>query len=282
MHTITFTCETITPMFLSGADGTTPELRAPSIKGALRFWWRAMNGHLGLGDLKKVEGEIFGDTDKRSSFAMQVIEPQALEKLSQVVLPHKERSFSKWAFKPRQLFQVVFRCRNEKTKQLIENLFPLCCILGGFGGRSRRGFGSISLKNSNYPNTLTAIKNLLDNIVPNKFTLQSNELIYLTTLKNQYPYIESITIGRADAQMLRKIGQVTHEQKQQYGRRYDAIVGSASPRFASPVYVSTIQTPQGVQSIITTLHHASKDAIHVPSTNEISRVQGNFKQQIIQ
>jgi CRISPR-associated protein Cmr1 len=31
METITFTCKIITPMFLAGADGQTPELRAASI-----------------------------------------------------------------------------------------------------------------------------------------------------------------------------------------------------------------------------------------------------------
>jgi len=84
MKTITFTCETITPLFLAGADGTTPELRAPSIKGALRFWWRAMNGHLPLDDekdstgktikegLKTLEGKIFGNTSARSSFAIHI------------------------------------------------------------------------------------------------------------------------------------------------------------------------------------------------------------------
>jgi CRISPR-associated protein Cmr1 len=46
-------------MFLAGADGSIPELRPPSIKGALRFWWRAMNGDLGLADLKRIEGDIF-------------------------------------------------------------------------------------------------------------------------------------------------------------------------------------------------------------------------------
>ncbi len=86
MKTITFTCETITPMFLSGADGSTPELRPPSIKGALRFWWRAMNGHLDLKDkedakgdiikgLKTLESEIFGGAGDgkavRSSFSIQ-------------------------------------------------------------------------------------------------------------------------------------------------------------------------------------------------------------------
>ncbi|NER00596.1 MAG: type III-B CRISPR module RAMP protein Cmr1, partial [Cyanothece sp. SIO2G6] len=48
METLTFTCKIITPMFLAGADGKTPELRSASIKGAMRFWWRAVNGHVGL------------------------------------------------------------------------------------------------------------------------------------------------------------------------------------------------------------------------------------------
>ncbi len=41
MKSIKFTLETITPLFLAGADGQTPELRPPSIKGMMRFWWRA-------------------------------------------------------------------------------------------------------------------------------------------------------------------------------------------------------------------------------------------------
>ncbi len=89
MHTITFTCETITPMFLSGADGTTPELRAPSIKGALRFWWRAMNGHLSLSELKKQEGEIFGDNNNRSKFTLFIKEVN-LQKGEAAPTPHIE------------------------------------------------------------------------------------------------------------------------------------------------------------------------------------------------
>lgn len=76
MHSITFTCETITPMFLSGADGTTPELRAPSIKGALRFWWRAMNGH--NPNMKTEESVMFGgsgDAEGRSKFTIEVLKP---------------------------------------------------------------------------------------------------------------------------------------------------------------------------------------------------------------
>lgn len=36
-----FEIEAITPMFLAGADPHSAELRVPSVKGALRFWWRA-------------------------------------------------------------------------------------------------------------------------------------------------------------------------------------------------------------------------------------------------
>jgi len=63
MHKLVFECETITPMFLAGADGKTPELRAPSIKGALRFWWRAMNGNKSIEKLKIEEANIFGGTE---------------------------------------------------------------------------------------------------------------------------------------------------------------------------------------------------------------------------
>jgi CRISPR-associated protein Cmr1 len=83
MHTITFTCEVLTPLFLNGADGRTPELRAPSIKGALRFWWRALHGHLPLKahsglttDLKSLETQIFGgsgDQVQRSKVLVQVV-----------------------------------------------------------------------------------------------------------------------------------------------------------------------------------------------------------------
>lgn len=41
MKTITATFEVVTPMFLGGADQSPDGMRAASVKGALRFWWRA-------------------------------------------------------------------------------------------------------------------------------------------------------------------------------------------------------------------------------------------------
>ncbi len=43
MDKLVVTLKTVTPLFLGGANpNDTAELRAPSIKGALRFWYRAM------------------------------------------------------------------------------------------------------------------------------------------------------------------------------------------------------------------------------------------------
>ncbi|SHO81241.1 CRISPR-associated RAMP Cmr1 [hydrothermal vent metagenome] len=53
MEKIVFECETITPIFMYGADATIPELRPASIKGVMRFWWRAIHGDLKLDELKE-------------------------------------------------------------------------------------------------------------------------------------------------------------------------------------------------------------------------------------
>jgi len=64
--------ETITPLFLTGADPRgEPELRATSIRGALRFWLRALLGGV-IGDkdldaLRKAESAVFGSTDTGAS-----------------------------------------------------------------------------------------------------------------------------------------------------------------------------------------------------------------------
>ena len=44
MPSITFDLETVTPLFLSGADQTIAELRPPAFRGALRYWFRALAG----------------------------------------------------------------------------------------------------------------------------------------------------------------------------------------------------------------------------------------------
>jgi CRISPR-associated protein Cmr1 len=66
MKTLTVKLRTVTPLFLGGASPDRCELRPPSIKGALRFWFRFIEGARQNGDWRKVrekERRLFGSTD---------------------------------------------------------------------------------------------------------------------------------------------------------------------------------------------------------------------------
>lgn len=95
MDKITATFEVVTPMFLGGAenadDKKTAELRAASIKGQLRFWWRALhysravylsggNEQKALVALREREQRLFGSSDKKngqSSFIIKLADSVA-------------------------------------------------------------------------------------------------------------------------------------------------------------------------------------------------------------
>lgn len=254
MHSITFTCETITPMFLSGADGQKPELRAPSIKGALRFWWRALNGHLSLEVLKEQEGKIFGSTDRRSRVVVRVFGAKECEATTGFMLPHKDQAIAP-CFKTKQSFQVQFSLP-KMYLSTIKNLFILTTTLGGFGKRNRRGFGSIKItaidgESFNIEQNLEGIIKYLDN--KNYFFLdeKTHKIKSKEQKNNDYPYVKEIQISESEynnyEDILIKIGKSTHENS-------DKSNGHGG-RFASPVYISVIEILDNYKIIVTTLNN---------------------------
>ena len=179
MEKITFTCETITPMFLAGADGITPELRAPSIKGALRFWWRAVNGHLSLKELKEREAEIFGGTGNRSKVVISVQHEAinfSVEKFKQffeTYKGHSNQQVRRESFRTNAMYYMGYGVANYvKEKRKTEFVrpyipagfkFTIICRLkssvvndflqafkllekhGGLGSKSRNGYGNFKI-----------------------------------------------------------------------------------------------------------------------------------------
>ena len=168
-----FECKVVTPMFLAGADGKTPEIRAASIKGVLRFWWRALNGHLSIEELKKREGEIFGSTERKSSFSVKVVE----QKLSVKNSVNRGKSYKFYPNRPasdtieylgygiseydRQTHGMIwnrdhivsgssFKLRldvaTSKHLEEIETTVKVFLNFGGLGAKSRNGFGSVQAR----------------------------------------------------------------------------------------------------------------------------------------
>jgi len=289
MNNLTFTCEIITPMFLNGADGKIPELRPPSIKGALRFWWRALNGHLSLDELRKQEAEIFGGTDEKVGRSKIVIRTSHsnLHQKSFNMLPHRmDNEFPSPAqsYEPSQTFTVTLSLtsiQHSFNLDKLESLFVLTCLLGGLGKRSRRGFGAIWItekdnKSFSMPNTLNGENGILNLIkkfnsdyaidnstTPNKIQLKKPSPLN-GQYSNDYPYIEEIYIGhtpKSYLDLVKGIGSATHHHK-------DNSNGSANPRFASPVYISAIKDGTKVKAIVTKLNYANPKS--TPTTEEQS------------
>lgn len=274
MQEIRFTCRTITPLVMTGADGKTPELRPPGIKASLRYWWRALHGHLSLNQLREFEGEIFGNNSRRSNLLIKESARNNLNSEEVALLPHKEgkkKSYTK-AFSENQEFDIQIYFSNkligngddqiQLNREYVRNLFILTCILGGWGKRSRRGFGSTAITridNEEFttPTTLNEIYNdYFQNIVQDKFRLENNKIIALPISKNnseEYPRILAVQIGQQEKNT-ENIGEATHKINKKYGKDYSKSVGAGRPRLASPIYISILENEK---PIITTLKKES-------------------------
>ncbi|MBN2835284.1 MAG: type III-B CRISPR module RAMP protein Cmr1 [Candidatus Delongbacteria bacterium] len=263
MKTITFECETITPMFLSGADGKTPELRPPSIKSAMRFWWRSLNPDLvkktdkgfDYSELRKNETELFGGTEhggKRSKVIISVA-LSTLEITTAFPTPHKENPFPKKAISIGSSFYVSLSFNENEIMNTdqVKNLFVITSILGGLGNRSRRGFGSFKIlkidgTDFNQPDNKEEIEN---------FIRQINKSYAKLNFSPDFPYLQSIEIGKEHADLTKMIGKATHDIKLKFGWKYNNAMGDSKNRFSSPIYVSVIKRTDGkLYPIISTLN----------------------------
>jgi CRISPR-associated protein Cmr1 len=175
MQKVSFECEVITPMFLGGADQQ-PELRAPSIKGAMRWWFRAMMGGTlwdrfpddtaFISEVRKKEAQLFGDTSISGEFSLLVREQPTDNDLQTFDFPindpnkiflryigyglyekGSERKYIKPGF--RFSIEVRFHSQDPDVRKLILGSLWMLCNFGGIGARASRGFGSFSIYNSN-------------------------------------------------------------------------------------------------------------------------------------
>jgi len=173
MADYTFNIEFITPLFMSGADQNAPELRAPSIKGAMRFWFRAMMGKVLNDDVEKlrqIEGCILGNTlDEKSAAAAKFA-------IETTVKDGNRNTFDITKFSKPGIRYLGFPFYQSKRKGFSDGLKgtisiktrPVCseaeeniivCTMwllanfGNLGSRSRRGFGSLRITGikENYP-----------------------------------------------------------------------------------------------------------------------------------
>ena len=155
-----FRLQVVTPLFLAGADQRLAELRPPSVRGVLRFWFRALAGPL-LGYerrvLQRAEATLFGSTEQASPWLLRTCTfdrepvsegtfPRSIAYLGYgpIIGNKSQRGF----FPPGSSCQLKIRWLKEDALliQLLEATIWLWGHLGGLGARVRRGFGSVYLE----------------------------------------------------------------------------------------------------------------------------------------
>ena len=177
MYSVNFDLEIITPLFMAGADGRTPELRPPSFKGMMRFWWRAMKAEDDIKKLANEEASILGgtgSTERKSKIQVTIPQKPKLQTeddlLSEIGFLKNDKRITKQEYggigyllystytlkdkgmpvlrgyiKPDQKFDFALKAMTEEaTNHALASLW-LAIYLGGFGTRSRRGGGNLAV-----------------------------------------------------------------------------------------------------------------------------------------
>lgn len=149
MRELRVTLETVTPLLLHGADNRTPELRPPSFRGAMRYWWRAaLGGVIGDENLKglhELEGALFGSTERASPIGLR-LKSLDIRKTKADVLPHKNK------FIPSGALDGTFELMLTQPRHDDTLVWDAACAslelaltFGGVGQRSRRGYGALRI-----------------------------------------------------------------------------------------------------------------------------------------
>ncbi|SDZ03136.1 type III-B CRISPR module RAMP protein Cmr1 [Tindallia californiensis] len=160
----TYELELLTPLMLHGFQQQFgkkhkpkyAELREPSVKGIIRYWWRAMQYEEDLKNIIKRETDLFGGTgmgdkqDGRSSrIKIKWLKPER-QTAEARVCPHKGEKPSTTAIEAsarnyHKIQMSCYRCDEEKFQEA-EPYIRLTWMLAGFGQRARRGAGALQLR----------------------------------------------------------------------------------------------------------------------------------------
>lgn len=222
LETMEFDSEIITPMFLGGSDTKKAEFRIPSIKGALRFWWRALYGSDDLNDMKKRESQIFGSTDEKSCFSISLKEienikpvlknlPQGFKVqaqsrgktfpisiveylafgLCEYNKPQRKNVYTKEHLPEGSKIKILLHIKNAAFKDQILESLGLLVNFGGLGARSRNGFGSININGLPLTNNLEGVPKSFSSlskksIIFNKFKVRDKWEDALSEIGNAY------------------------------------------------------------------------------------------------
>lgn len=199
MYTVDFSLQNITPVFMYGADNTTPEIRPASIKGIMRWWYRALVSENDIKKLYEAESDLFGNTQKTSKVKVRIINPFPKDDSAFREFNNEGVGYLYYSMKmkmrdgisiglPGHQFIVKLFSDDLQKLELAASTFWLAIYFGGFGSRARRTAGNMNVVNINKNNSL----NIPEFVIPENL----NNSDFLTWLERQWKFIkQSVTPG---------------------------------------------------------------------------------------
>ena len=197
------TYSVVTPMFCAGADLGRAELRLPSFKGVLRFWWRSLAWSRCGGDLAAIqeqEDALFGSAagcQSRVSMRLRAgVETTAMEIRDVLKVPQttntvgagarylgygvmeafgkKAGSLTRTCLQAPVEFTVQMRIRelDSSVYDSLKSALVALGLFGGMGAKSRKGYGSLVLQTIcvdgkekwRNPETIQELKNEIESL----------------------------------------------------------------------------------------------------------------------
>ncbi len=166
----TLRIQVATPLFNTDGHQNQAGIRVPSLRGAMRFWFRALagtitgNNHQLLADLERA---VFGGTDHSSPVKLRIPEPPTADQVTPLPVDDhifyllglglaRDRQLNR-AYVPTETrlpngpkipqtfdLQARFTGSPEAAALALAALW-LTCAYGGLGARVRRGFGALRI-----------------------------------------------------------------------------------------------------------------------------------------
>jgi len=165
-RTLAVTLETVTPLFLGGADPRgAPELRPPPFRGAMRYWLRALVGAAGEQVMRQHEDHLFGVGGEQAtagvvSLRLPTLQRAPTESYSELVdrspgiaylwfaARGTKREPERYAILPTTFNLEMSFPRSKQPAQDLEQAVAVLWLLtrlGGIGTRSRRFAGGVQV-----------------------------------------------------------------------------------------------------------------------------------------
>jgi len=282
MKTLYLQAEVLTPLVIAGAaprssDVLAEGLRPPSLRGAMRWWFRAMMGsivgaHDNYKTLRSLEGRVFGSTNQSSSIRLRTCLDKGAKDTAYLCMndqrakkfgaPKDYNKIQKPGIAPNGQVIIYLESQSHTEFALALCSLWLTAMLGGVGNRSRRGFGSLALSPKG-SSTVRVTQHLnLDFSYPDKPLkdiaefLESNLKQIYSFFKHYAPAVSPVApkffvLSKTQAKLWlieprdrfwTSWQEAMNELRDNFYRFYKtsfnlSAIGSANPRFASPLII---------------------------------------------